>query len=240
MAVTKNSDGTYEAGGMTFATAEEAFAWDASRHPDASAATDIPTPPSASKASIRTEGDRARGPYRAYLPWGAALLLAAFAAALYFSPHWALYRMRAAIEARDAAAFSSRVDFPALKEDVKGQLLTQMSGAMQTEGVKDNPLAGFGKMIAMGLVNQMVEAFVSPAGVMMMMSEGRPVIEKDGRAARPPVSASEEKKAPPYAIDYRDWSTVVLRGSEPPGGGAFILKRQGLFSWKLAAIELPR
>jgi hypothetical protein len=243
MAVVKNSDGTYQSGSVSFATAEQAFAHDASRQ-GAEPSSNTSGPGTASPSDGTTQvGSRSRYPVRTGKPksWVAGtmvVILAIGAGAAYFTPHWTLYRMRAAVEARDATAFSSHVDFPALKEDVKGQLMVRMSSVMQQPQMKDNPFAGFGQMLAVGVVNQLVDTFVSPAGVMMMLSEGKPTVDRNAPAAPPPLGPTKEQ-APAYAIGYKDWSTVVLRSKDTSAAGAFVLKRQGLFSWKLAAVELP-
>lgn len=235
MAVTKNADGTYAVGGISFSTAEEAFAFDASAKAE---------PPTPSKATTRSPALVRRprvqvleGGGRYIAPISGALVIA-LVAALYFGPHWTVYRLRAAVDARDATAFSAHVDFPSLREDVKGKLLVKMSSVMQSAQMKDNPFAGLGQMLALGLVNQMVETFVSPAGVMMMMAEGKAIVKKGEPSAPPPLGASKEQ-APQYGVRYKDWSTAVLRAKDASAAGAFVLKRQGLFSWKLAAIELP-
>lgn len=169
---------------------------------------------------------------------GALLVASLVAAALYFGPHWTVYRMRQAIDARDATSFSSHVDFPSLKESFKAQLLVRMTETMAAPQMRDNPFAGLGQMIAVGMINQMVDAYVSPAGVMLMMKEGKPKIEKGVPAASAPTVV-EERAAPSYAINYADWSTAVIRSKDLSVKAGFVLKRDGLFAWRLAAVELP-
>lgn len=237
MAVEKNADGTYQVSGVTFATAEQAFAYDSSRKAEKPASAAAPPLLAQKGSDIRSASVRTRSTTRRHLPLVAVGLLAVIAGALYYGPHWTLYRMRAAVESRDAPAFSSHVDFPALREDVKGQLMIKMASVMQKDEMKNNPFAGLGQMLAVGMVNQMVETFVSPAGVMMMMSEGKASVQKDAPAVPPPIGSGKE--APKYDVSYTDWSTVVLRSTDVSAAGAFVLKRQGLFSWKLAAVQLP-
>ncbi|MGJ7607890.1 DUF2939 domain-containing protein [Variovorax sp. LT1R20] len=168
------------------------------------------------------------------MPYAIALAVAVIAATLYFGPHWTVYRMKAAIDAKDAAAFSDHVDFPSLKESVKAQLLVKMGQVMKSDGMKDNPFAGIGQMIGMGMINQMVDTLVSPAGVMLMMEQGK--------AGAPSAAASEPtstpKGSPNFAIDYVNYSTVQIR-SRDGTPGRFILRRDGIFAWKLSAIEIP-
>lgn len=162
----------------------------------------------------------------------------AIGAALYFGPHWTVYRMRSAIEAGDAASFSSHVDFPALKESFKAQLITKMSEILKSPDKRD-PLAGFGQLLAMGVINQMVDTLVSPAGVMFMLQEGRPKIGK-GPPPAPGTTPQqvEAKRAPKFEIHYVDWSTAEIRFKDGTPG-KFLLKRDGFFAWRLSGVEIP-
>ncbi|MEJ8857760.1 DUF2939 domain-containing protein [Variovorax robiniae] len=171
------------------------------------------------------------------LYWLVALVAGLVAAALYFGPHWTVYRMRKAIEARDATALASQVDFPLLKESVKAQLMTKMGGLMSSSGLKDSPLAGVGQLIGTGLINQTVDALVTPTGVMLLMQQGKFSVPGTPGTA-PPSPSKESSSAPRYAIDYLDFSTVEIHARDG-SPGKFILRREGVFFWKLAAVELP-
>ena len=180
------------------------------------------------------------------LYWLAALVAILVAAALYFGPHWTVYRMRKAIDARDATALSSQVDFPALKESVKAQLMTKMGGLMNSSGMKDSPLAGVGQMIGKGLINQTVDALVTPASVMVLMQQGSfpaaggspPSAPNGPGGPGAPGGQDGSSTAPRYAIDYLDFSTVQIHARDG-SPGKFFLRRHGGFFWKLSAVELP-
>ncbi|MEJ8845053.1 DUF2939 domain-containing protein [Variovorax rhizosphaerae] len=174
------------------------------------------------------------------LYWVAALVAVLVAAALYFGPHWTVYRMRKAIEARDATALASQVDFPALKESVKAQLMTKMSGLMNSSGLKDGPLAGVGQMLGTGLINQTVDALVTPTGVMLLMQQGKfPAPGTPGTpGTSPPPASKDPSTAPRYALDFLDFSTVEIRARDGLPA-RFVLRRHGVFFWKLSAVELP-
>jgi Protein of unknown function (DUF2939) len=102
----------------------------------------------------------------------------------YASPYWTLRQMRNAILEKDADAFSSRVDFPALRESVRAQVMIAMQARLGTPDMKGNALAGFGMLLGMALVNQVIDTMVTPAGVMTLMAEGtsRPLDLVPGRA----------------------------------------------------------
>ena len=58
-----------------------------------------------------------------FLTAGAAGALLVVAATSFASPWWTLNRLRAAVERHDAEGVSAQVDFPALRDSVKSQLL---------------------------------------------------------------------------------------------------------------------
>jgi hypothetical protein len=142
--------------------------------------------------------------------------------------------MRAAIESRDADAFSEHVDFPALRESVRGQMMIMMSERMSSAEMKDNPFAALGQTLAITLINPMLDAAVSPAGVIAMMERGSTMPTNRGTQA----SASNSDMVD-YTVSYRGWDKVIV-GRRGHNSGNFVLKRDGLWSWKLAAVELPK
>lgn len=167
---------------------------------------------------------------------GSVAIVLLVGAALYLSPYWTLRKMQAAIEARDAAAFSAHVDFPALTENLKGQLMRQMTDTMGAAG-KNDRLSGLGQMLAVGLLGQMVDSFVSPASVMRMVAQGKATVDMEALVAMPSAGTGQ---VPRYALRYQGLSTAVLHAEGASATGAFLFARQGLWSWKLTAVALPR
>ena len=90
----------------------------------------------------------------------AALLAVMLAAAGWWfgSPWWTLRQVQRAADARDAAALSAYVDYPALRTDVKQQAQRTISQAAAT----DDPLIALGAAVAGVLVDPAVEALVTP------------------------------------------------------------------------------
>jgi hypothetical protein len=166
---------------------------------------------------------------------GGALAAVALAASSYFSPHLTLYQMREAINSKDADAFAEYVDFPALRESFKGQMLAVIQ--KDTAKMKDNPFAAFGAGLATMFVGQMVDTMISPAGVIAMMKTGEanPVAAKQA-AAKP----ESDKQKPNYAVSYNGWGRTLVQvvGAEKETVG-FVMRRDGLWSWKLAAVQFP-
>jgi len=169
-----------------------------------------------------------------------ALAAVAVAAALlalssYASPYWTLHQMKTAIAEKDADGLSEHIDFPALRESFKGQMMTMMNERMGSAGMANNPFAAMGQMMGAALVNQLVDAAVSPAGVMAMMEAGK---VKPGARPATQANADAAKETIDYSVDYRGWSKVAI-STPQQDAGKFILKRTGLWSWQLSALELP-
>jgi hypothetical protein len=100
------------------------------------------------------------------------IAVVALAATSYASPYWTLHEMRNAIAEKDADAFSSHVDFPALRESVRAQVMIAMQARLGTPEMNGNALAGLGMLLGMALINQVIDTIVTPAGVMTLMAEG--------------------------------------------------------------------
>jgi hypothetical protein len=158
-----------------------------------------------------------------------------FAASLYASPYWELHRLRSAIQSHDADAVSEHVDFPSLRESIKGQMMAVIGNEAKKTGADANPFATMGQALALAFLNPVVDAMVSPAGVIAMMESGKAKLPEKGMAAE----TGERNRKVDYAISYRGWSKIAV-AEKNNDGGSFIFKRDGLWGWKLSGIELPR
>lgn len=176
----------------------------------------------------------------------AAVVVAAVAAALYFGPHWTVHRMRVALDARDAQALSQYVDYPAVRESFKTQLMQALGRIPGLGAMQDNPFAALGKALAGGVVNQTVDALVTPDSVMAMLEHGQPSIDSPSAPSAPAAGGAPstdtppkaEDKGPRYVIEYVDYATVRIRAKDGTPG-AFLMRRDGVFGWKLSGVELP-
>jgi hypothetical protein len=182
---------------------------------------------------------------------GLILAFAALVAAYwYWSPYLAIHQIQRAAQQHDVNAFNERVDYPALRESLKGQAAALMGIDL---GKPDkNPLASLGTMLAMALSDRMVDALVRPELVMQAMKTGQ---WKDSGAApesaatpgasspnppSPTPSADSERK-PQWRMQRQSLDTIVAdpSGSEDSGGIQFVFRRHGFADWKLSEIRLP-
>ncbi|QNP50558.1 DUF2939 domain-containing protein [Diaphorobacter aerolatus] len=170
-----------------------------------------------------------------------------FVALLYASPYLAMRSIGKALDARDADALSQYVDYPVLRENIKGKLMSSIADRLPAQD-SSNPLGGLGQAIGGMMVGAAVEAMVSPAGVMAMLHSGQldprlPPANKARRApeARPDDASGKDSRDQNndrnFSVDYQGFSKVrVSRKSDP--ARAFIFRRDGLMGWKLINVDL--
>ena len=171
---------------------------------------------------------------------GLTVVAAVFLAAYFASPVLAVRGLTEAARTGDEAALRQRVDFPAFRASLKDELNAELMVRMRADPRSDNPvLSGLGMLLAPSLVSGAVDAFVTPQAIASMVRSAR----APNPVARPePAEPSEqERDTVRQSWAYRDLDTfaVTLTNSEDPDQHlALLMERRGLFSWKLAGIDL--
>lgn len=159
----------------------------------------------------------------------------------YYSPYLSIKAMRDAAEAKDADAFNDKVDYPKVRENLKGQMSAMMAEKMGSTGSADNGFAALGAMLGMAMVNQMVDAFIRPEMVMRSMQSGEfkpiPNLGKDKPSVEP------ESKKVKWTLERKGTNKVIARAQEPgqPAPNqdfGLVLERYGFADWKLTEIRL--
>lgn len=161
-----------------------------------------------------------------------AVLVALGCLWFYFTPHLAVRSMQSAAEAKDAAKFSGYVNFPALRENVKGTLNAKMASEMAKQ--KDNAFAAFGTALATTMVNQMVDSLVTPESLTMMMQGGK---TNTAKAAGPGGQPNTD-----VAMGYEGFDRFVVNVKPKNDAGApvgLVFSRDGMFSWRLTGLRVP-
>lgn len=180
----------------------------------------------------------------------------------YASPYLALNRLKQAADARDAVALNEYVDYPALRVSLKQQVGEMLQRRIQAQH-SSNPLLMLGAVIGAALIGPLVDAYATPEGVAALLN-GMPPTGKPGERPAPPPPGTQASSAPaestppapasaPANVDtaapppraqtsagYRSLNefAVTWQRSATSERYAAILQRHGLFSWKLAAVEL--
>lgn len=163
-----------------------------------------------------------------------------FAAVWALSPVLAGQAIIRAAERGDEAALERLVDFPALRESMKGELNDLLIAEMRNDPrVVENGLGGLTTMLAPMFISGAVDTVVTPQGVAAMVTTAQ-APEADGTPAPEPADARDEPDLH-KAWGYRsmDVFAVTLTDRDRPEHSlALLLERRGLFKWQLAAVDL--
>ncbi len=163
-----------------------------------------------------------------------AALVAAAAGWWFSSPWWTLKAMRAAAAAHDEQALSAHVDYLSLREDMKGEVMKQVT----TDGRGAEGLGSIGAQIAKAIAGPVIDAAVTPAGVEAMF-RAETAQKKVGQT--PEMSGGQLPKLPEAKdqpmIERHGLSEFIVRGRQA-GSAGLVFHRNGL-RWLLAGIDLP-
>lgn len=179
---------------------------------------------------------------------GSAVVVSCLAGYWYYSPYLAIDSMQAAAKAGDGEAFNEHVDYPALRESLKGQMMASLANRMP-KGVNEQPLASMGAVLGATLVNQMIDSFVRPETIMAMLAQGRTTPSEPPRepsttpAAPAPTSEAPEAPEKNWRLVRITMNKVIAsRGelADTEGGLAgLVFLRSGFSTWKLTEIRIP-
>jgi hypothetical protein len=168
------------------------------------------------------------------------LVLLGIAAYWYWSPFLAMRAMQSAAQAHDAPAFNAYVDYPRVRDSLKGQLAAQLTQPAGTPADAHNPMASLGRMMGVAMVDKLVDAMVRPETVMRAMQSGQ-----FGAPAAPGPATAEAPGA------KKKWSWVRVDTGKliayPDDGSAspieqkmqIVFERSGFARWQVTDVRMP-
>lgn len=171
--------------------------------------------------------------------WGALFLF------YLASPYLSFWRFTKALQANDRSAMEACVDFPSVRESLKQQLRARIPKSEATPeraqpgAVKPDPFAGLIERLAPALIDQLVDAFITPDGLTALIAD--PEVAKQARARDPNVLTRVTKTA---ANDV-GWTDVRYAFFTGPTNflvdvnGTKLRYRFSGFRWVLKTLELP-
>ena len=156
---------------------------------------------------------------------------------MYFLPYLAVSHIRTSLERGDADALSRDIDFPTLRSNLKDQVNYLMTSQAIT---KDSPFAALGMLIGGSLVNNMIDAYVTPYGLSQIITDKFQFPIDKPQAARLPDKQTLDRtfKTASCAYDSPSRFFVTLRGDNGQQT-KLVLTCSGL-SWRLTNILLDR
>lgn len=165
-----------------------------------------------------------------------SVIAALFAVYIVAAPYITIYQMKSAAESRDGEALSEHIEFPSVRQSLKDQMNAIFMKEMATnEEMQDNPFAAIGVALAGLMVDKMVDAYVTPAGITHLMAGEKPSPSVETR----PSDGTERKPLSDASMSYESFDKFAVKVKNNGGGEAkFILSRRGI-GWKLTEIMIP-
>jgi hypothetical protein len=166
--------------------------------------------------------------------------VALFAAAWGLAPIFAGQALIRAAKAGDARKLEQLVDFPALRASLKDELNKEVVARIGRDPrVAESGLGGLGMMLAPMILSGAIDTAVTPEVLAQMVTTA----EAPDPTRRPSSEPADAKKGKNIhqAWGYRDlnhFAVTLTDRDHPDQHLALILERRGLFSWKLAAVDL--
>lgn len=175
----------------------------------------------------------------------------------YWSPFLAVRQLQSAAQMKDADAFNERVDYPRLRESLKGQFAAIMGERLVKPEDAGNGFAALGAMLGLAMVNQFVDAMVRPEAVMRAMQDGQLAPKanppSDSPAPAPsagkpdsPVKAEPQEDKPKWAYERKGVDKLIAYASDPKKPEVpnqeklgLVFQRSGFADWKLTEFRLP-
>ena len=157
----------------------------------------------------------------------------------YYSPYLSMNSMAKAAKAKDATKFNEYVDYPSLRESIKGQFSVKMAEVIGSQ--PQNAFSALGAMIGVTMVNQMVDAFVRPEMVMSMMEQGKAEILNQSTKSKPSTNETSTSSLE-WEFDRQgtDLILATVINQEPKNTKpVFVFQRTGYANWRLTEIRIP-
>jgi hypothetical protein len=151
-------------------------------------------------------------------------------------PYITVQQMKSAAESHNGEALSEHIEFPSVRQSLKDQMNAMLMKEMSKSEMKDNPFAALGAALGGVVIDKMVEAYVTPAGITRLMAGEDPKPTE----GKPPSDASTRVASKFGAkMSYESLNKFVVRVKGDGGAeGKFVLCRRGI-SWKLTEIIVP-
>lgn len=160
-----------------------------------------------------------------------ALVFSAGVGWYFASPSLAMNGIKSAVMEGDKEGLEERIDFPSVRESLKSQMRAKLAAEMVAQD-DDNPFAALGSMLAMGMIDGLVEGFVTPDALAELIRAGKMQHQDD-------TQTSEMEQTTDWDIERNGFDQFLatpkgIEGSAP----SLIFNRDGL-SWKLTEIRMP-
>ena len=154
------------------------------------------------------------------------------------SPYVSFWLFTRALQANDRDALESYVDFPSVRQSLKQELRARLPKAPPDQRKQDDAFSGLAARLAPSLIDQLVDAFVTPEGLAALISN--PDLARDAKAKDPAALAKIQ-------TEKRDLNWSRVRYAFFTGLREFVVDVDAIklrfeftgLRWRLTAVQLP-
>lgn len=147
------------------------------------------------------------------------------------TPYITVQQIRSAVAQRDSAALSEHIDFSSVRQSIKDQMNAMVMRDMAKDTTTSrNPFTPLGVVLAGTMVDKMVDAYVTPAGIAQLMA---------GEKLQSTGAAKQHKAMENTSMSYESLNTFVVRIMLNEGESRFVLRRNNVFWWVVTDIVMP-
>lgn len=178
--------------------------------------------------------------------YGASAIALACGSYYLASPYLAVNGLRNAFVTRNSEEASKYIDYPSLQSDLKQQIGAIMLKNMQSDPeMANNPFSSIAVAMITPMVNSMVDAYVTPAGLKMIL-ETSPRVQANGGQEQMTANLAEQAKAFNEALKKTSMSYEGLNKFKVSASGAdgqtttLFFNREGFADWKIKSMILPQ
>lgn len=170
--------------------------------------------------------------------WIAAVSLigVVFLGTYFGSPYLAAWNLKRAVASGNVDAINAAVDFPAVRARVKAQLSAAATRRLTSdEPAQRSPYAAIGTLLVPALMDRVVDAYVTPAGIAALV-QGKALARSGSGTPRledPTIGTTTAwLSLDRFRVQRIDKTTHAVRTS-------LIFERRGFAGWKLVDLEIP-
>jgi hypothetical protein len=175
---------------------------------------------------------------------GASLAVALTAGYYFASPLLAMNDLKNAFLSKNADKVNRYIDYPTLREDLKGQLMASAIRNMQSDPeMSSNPFAGFAAAMVGPMVNAMVDSYVTPSGMktVMALSAGQEASQDETSKNLAERAKDLDEALKKTSFGYEGLNTFYLTATGDGGDKTkLVFARSGFADWKLKGVVLPQ
>jgi hypothetical protein len=161
------------------------------------------------------------------------VMLAIFVGYYFLSPFVLLRSLTEAARTGDQDALAADIDFPEVKDDLKGQLGDVIARrAMGTRQHRHSSLEDFALALSPAMGSQVIDAAITPGNVAV-------ILRRPAKVSGDSAAHSSLWRGHFTWTDFNHLEARYANRNRSDEALTIVLERQGIFGWKVVALRLP-